>query len=369
GPASSYGVIAVAFKAYISYINASRGPDKKRGVGGRQINFRYYDDGYNPATSIQNARQLVEQDKVFAVVGALGTNVNLAVRPYLNAQKVPQLFAATGATTFGRDTKQWPWTIGYQPSYSFEGKIYGTKIARNSPNAKIAVLYQNDNFGEDLLQGLEDGLGDKASNIVGKESYEVTAPDVKSQIAKLRATGASIFLIFATPKFAIQAYAIANALKWSPAVIYTTGVTATTVVLSLAQKAGGGDLVNRTLTYQYAKDPANPLWDNDEAMILYRKVLAKYAPALDPKNSFSLYGVATAHAFVQLLRKAGPNPTRAGLMKSVRSWSEKNPFLLPGNLQKTGPGDQFPISCVQIARFTDGTLSRVSQLQCDTPAR
>ena len=214
GPASSYGVIPVAMKAYFSYVNARRGPDGKRGVGGRQVVFNYYDDGYNPANSVQNARKLVEQDKVFAAVGALGTEVNLAIRPYLNSKKVPHLFTASGDTTFGKDATAWPWTIGYLPNYQFEGRTYGQLIAKNSPNAKIAVIYQNDDFGKDLLRGLESGLGAKASNIVGKEPYEVTAPDVKSQVAKLRATGASVFLIFATPKFAIQSYVIANALKW-----------------------------------------------------------------------------------------------------------------------------------------------------------
>jgi branched-chain amino acid transport system substrate-binding protein len=365
GPASAYGIIPVGFKAYISYINARRGPDGKRGVGGRQIVFKYYDDGYNPANSVQNARKLVEQDKVFAVVGALGTEVNLAIRPYLNSNKVPHLFTATGDTTFGRDTKAWPWTIGYLPNYQFEGRIYGQKIARNSPNAKIAVLYQNDSFGKDLVSGLEDGLGAKASNIVGKEAYEVTAPTVASQIAKLRGTGATVFVIFATPKAMIQSYAIANALKWSPAVIYSTGVTATTTVLSLAQKSGGGDLVNRTLTYQYAKDPASSKWDSDPGMILYKQVMAKYAPSANATDAFGLYGVATAHAFVQLLTELGPNPTRAGLMKAVRLWDDGNPFLLPGNREKTGPGDQFPISCVQIVKFSSGAFQTVSQLTCE----
>jgi len=365
GPASSYSVIPLGFKAYISYINARRGTDGKRGVRGRQIIFKYYDDGYNPANSVQNARRLVEQDKVFAVVGALGTEVNLAIRPYLNQNKVPHLFTASGDTTFGRDTKAWPWTIGYLPNYQFEGKTYGQSIAKNSPNAKIAVLYQNDDFGKDLLKGLETGLGGKASNIVGKESYDVTAPDVRSQIAKLRATGAEVLLIFATPKFAIQSYVIANALKWSPAVIYTTGVTASDTILSLAQRAGGGALVNRTLTYQYAKDPANPKWDTDPAMILYKKVLAKYAPSAKATDAFALYGVATAHAFVQLLTKTGSNPTRVGLMKAARLWNEPNPFLLPGIRQKTGPGDQFPINCLQIAKFTDGALRPVSGVKCE----
>ena len=191
-------------KAYFSYINARKGADGKRGVFGRQIVFNYLDDGYNPANSVQLTRQLVEQDKVFAVVGSLGTEVNLAIRPYLNAKKVPQLLNATGATTWGRDWKKYPWTTGWQPDYELEGRIYGQAIARNSPSAKIAVLYQNDDYGKDYLRGLEAGLGGKTSNIVGKEAYEVTAPDVESQVAKLRASGATVFVIFATPKFTIQ---------------------------------------------------------------------------------------------------------------------------------------------------------------------
>ncbi|MGZ8687500.1 MAG: ABC transporter substrate-binding protein [Gaiellaceae bacterium] len=352
-------------KAYFSYINARRGPDGKRGVGGRQIVFNVYDDGYNPANSVQNARKLVEQDKVFAVVGALGTEVNLAIRPYLNSNKVPHLFTATGATTFGTDTKTYPWTIGWLPNYQFEGRIYGEKIARNSPNAKIAVLYQNDDYGKDVLRGLEEGLGAKASNIVGKEPFEVTAVDVRGQIAKLRGTGADVFVIVATPKFTVQAYAFANGLKWSPAVIYTNSVSATDTILTAAQNSGGGDLPNRTFSVQYAKDPANPKWDSDPAMILYKKVIAKYAPSAKVTDAFTLYGVATAHAFVQLLTKLGPNPTRVALMKAVRSWNQANPFLLPGNPQKTGPGDQFPVGCVQIAKFTNGTFKPVSQLKCE----
>ena len=216
GPASAYAPIPVAMKAYFSYINTRKGADGKRGVFGRQIVFKYLDDGYNPANSVQLTRQLVEQDNVFAIVGSLGTEVNLAIRPYLNAKKVPQLLNATGASTWGRDWKKYPWTTGWQPDYVLEGTIYGQAIARNSPSAKIAVLYQNDDYGKDYLQGLETGLGGKTSNIVGKESYEVSAPDVKSQIAKLRATGATVFVILATPKFTVQSYVIAKALGWTP---------------------------------------------------------------------------------------------------------------------------------------------------------
>ena len=368
GPASGYAPIPVAMKAYFAYINARRGVDGKRGVVGRQIIFNVLDDGYNPANSVQLTRQLVEQTKVFAVVGSLGTEVNLAVRPYLNSKKVPQLLNATGATTWGRDWKTYPWTGGWQPDYELEARIYGQSIARNSPQAKIAVLYQNDDYGKDYLRGLEAGLGTKTSNIVGKEAYEVSAPDVKSQVAKLRATGATVFVILATPKFTIQAYVIAKALGWAPSVIYTNSVSATVTFLTLAQKAGAGALVNNTFTTQYAKDPANAKWDSDTSMKLYRQVMTKYYPngasEAVQNNSLNLYGVAVAHAFVQLLEKAGPNPTRAGIMKAFRSWNQENPFLLPGNPQKTGATSQFPIRCEQVVKFTDGTFQPVSALKC-----
>lgn len=368
GPASGYAPIPAAMTAYFSYINARKGPDGKRGVNGRQIVFKVYDDGYNPANTVQLTRKLVEQDKVFAVVGALGTEHNLAIRPYLNQKKVPQLLNASGASTWGRDWKQYPWTTGWQPNYELEGSIYGQAIARNSPNAKIAVLYQNDDYGQDYLRGLEKGLGAKAANIAGKESYEVTAADVKSQIAKLKATGASVFVILATPKFTIQSYVIAKALGWNPPVIYTNSVSGTATFLTLAQKSGAGTLVNNTFTVQYAKDPANPKWDSDAGMKLYRDVMTRYYPkGSDPAvqaNALNLYGVAVAHAFVQLLAKAGPNPTRASLMAAFRNWNEANPFLLPGNRQKTGPTNQFPIRCVQVARFSDGTFNPVSRLKC-----
>ena len=194
----------------------------------------------------------------------------------------------------------------------------------------------------------------------------MTAADVRAQVAKLRATGASVFVIFATPKFTIQSYAIANALKWDPAVIYTNSVSATDAFLTLAKSSGGGDLPNRTYTVQYAKDPANPAWDNDAAMKLYKQVMAKYYPSGRATDGLNLYGVAAAEAFVQLLYDAGKNPTRASLMKAFRSWNQPNQFLLPGNRQKTGGSDQLPIQCERIIKFTDGTFQPVSKLKCDT---
>ena len=364
GPASLYAPIPAAMKAYFSYINSRKGPDGKRSVYGRQIVFKYYDDGYNPANSVQLTRKLVEEDKVFALVGTLGTAVNESIRPYVNARKVPQMLVSTGASVFA-DAAKYPWTGGWQPAYDYEARIFGQAIAHNSPNAKIAVLYQNDDFGAELLNGLKAGLGGKASNIVAAESHEVTAPDVRAQVAKLRASGASILVIFTTPKFTIQSYAIANALRWSPAVIYTTSVSATDTFLTLAKSSGGGDLPNRTYTVQYAKDPASPAWDSDAGMKLYKQVMAKYLPSGRVTDGLNLYGVATAHAFVQLLYSAGKNPTRASLMKAYRGWNEPNPFLLPGNRQKTSGTDQLPLQCEKIVKFTDGTFQPVSKLKCD----
>jgi len=366
GPASLYAPIPASMKAYFSYINSRKGPDGRRGIYGRQIVFKYYDDGYNPANSVQLTRKLVEEDKVFAVVGSLGTEVNLAIRPYLNARKVPQILVSTGATVFSEADK-YPWTGGWQPNYEYEGRLYGQAIARNSPNAKIAVLYQNDSYSEDYMKGLKTGLGAKSSNIAAQEGYEVTASDVRAQIARLRGSGANVLVIIATPRFAIQAYAIANAIRWSPSVIYTNSVTATDSILTLARSAGGGDLVNRTFTVQYAKDPASATWDNDAAMKLYKQVMAKYNPRGRVTDGFNYYGVAAAEAFVELMYKAGKNPTRASLMKAYRAWDQVNPFLLPGNRQKTGGSDQLPLQCDRFAKFTDGTFVPVSKLKCDTP--
>ena len=364
GPASPYATLSRAMTAYFSYINSRKGVDGKRGVYGRQIVYKVYDDGYNPANTVQVVRKLVEQDKVFAIVGALGTEHNEAIRPYLNQNKIPQVLTATGASTWFTDYAKYPWTSGWFPDYEFESRLYGQAIARNSPNAKIAVLLQNDSFGEDNLRGLKLGLGVKASNIVGEERFEVTAPDVRSQMAKLRGTGATVLVIFGTPRPTIQAYVIANALGWRPPVIYTTLVAATDIILTLAQTSGAGDLVNNTYSAAYLKDPANPKWDNDAGMKLYKQVMAKYYPSGNVKDGLNVYGVAAAHAFVQLMYKAGKNPTRASLMKAYKTWSDTSPFLLPGNRVRTGGADQRPIDCLQMQKFTNGTFRPVTALRC-----
>ncbi len=310
---------------------------------------------------MQLTRGLVEQDNVFAVVGSLGTEVNTAIRPYLNSKKVPQMLVSTGATTWGADWKQYPWTTGWQPTYQFEGKLYGQSIARNSPNAKIGVLYQNDDYGKDYIKGLEAGLGAKASNIVDKEPFEVTAPDVKSQIAKLKASGATVFVILATPTKTIQSYATALAFKWLPDVIYTNAVSATDTFLTLAGKANGGNNDARQQDVHDAVregsgEPEVGQRRRDEALQAGDGEVLPEAVASRTRST--LYGVATAEAFTELLYTAGKNPTRASLLKAFRSWNQANPFLLPGIKQKTDATNQFPIKCKRLDRSSRTGRSR-----------
>lgn len=361
GPASLYATIPAAMKAYFSYINATRGPDGKRGVGGRQIVFKFYDDGYNPANAVQLTRRLVEEDKVFAVVGSLGTEVNLGIRPYLNARKVPHVLVSTGASIFSTGYRQYPWTTGWQPDYTREGKIFGKWIARNNPQGKVGVIYQNDDYGKELLDGLKAGLGSK--QITAAEPLEVTAPDPRSQVGKLKAAGVDTLVIFLTPRATVQTYAFARALAFKPSAVYTNSVSATDSFLTAALANGADpEVVNGTITTQYAKDPASPSWNNDAAMKLYKQVMATYYPSGKVVDGLNYYGVATAHAFVQLLRKAGSTPTRAALMRAARNWNEINPFLLPNNRQKTSGTDQYAIDGRRLVRYQNNQFTPITEL-------
>ena len=240
GPAAAYASVARGAKAYFDSINA------KGGVAKRKIEYRIVDDGYNPANTVQAVRRLVEQDKVFAVFNTLGTEANLSIRSYLNQAKVPQLFVASGATTWGRDASTYPWTIGFQPSYAAEGWVYGQYVAKTQKRAKIAVLFQNDDYGKDLLGGLKRGLGRSGSKVIAAEPYQVTSPDVGSQIAKLKASGANVLAVFATPTFAIQAYVFANRLGWRPLVI-NNAVSGTSNIMLLASEGGTNKAVEGTI--------------------------------------------------------------------------------------------------------------------------
>ena len=348
GPAASYASVARGAKAYFDSVNA------KGGVARRRIDYRIADDAYNPANTVQAVRRLVEQDRVFAVFNTLGTESNLAVRDYLNQSKVPQLFAASGATTWGRDAARYPWTIGFQPSYAAEGFVYGQHIARTQKKARIAVLFQNDDYGKDLLGSLKRGLGRSGSKVVAAQPYEVTSSDVGSQIARLKASGANVLCIFATPTFAIQAYVFANRLGWRP-LVFNNGVSGTTNIMLLAGEGGKNKTVEGTITSTILKDPTDPRWKADAGMKLYRALLSKYAKGASADDVYHVYGMAVAYETVSLLRRLGSNPTRAGLMRAARSiTSAKNPFLLPGIVVKTGKGDSFPVQQGQLQRWTKG---------------
>jgi branched-chain amino acid transport system substrate-binding protein len=362
GPASGYAPIPGGMKAYFDYINS------KGGVNGRKIDFRFDDDGYNPANTVQITHKYVEQDHAFALVGGLGTEPQTAVRQYLNDNKVPQLFVSTGATTFDRDFSQYPWTMGWQPDYEAEGSIYGKYIVKNLPSAKLGILYQNDDYGNDYLRGLKAGLtAQHAPQIVDAEPFDLTAGAPASQVVKLRASGADTFIIFGTPTPTIQAYVISTKVGWHPAHVITNSVSATDTFLTLATKSGSDNTAG-TLTVGYALDPANPIYNKLPGMKLYRQIMAKYNPKANANDGLNLYGVAKAWNIVQVLQAAGKNLTRAGLMKAARNMSytakgkNANPFLLPGVDTKTKGNYQFPISQVKLVQYQNNTFQPLGNI-------
>ena len=345
GPAKSYATIADAQTAYFTYIN------NQGGINGRKVIFKVLDDQYNPANTVPLTKQLVEQDQVFAMFGGLGTQAQTSVRDYLNAQKVPQLFVATGATTFMADFAAHPYTIGWQPPYQGESRIYAKDILANHPTAKIGVLYQNDDYGQDFLKGLVDGLGANASMIVDKESYDVTAASTAAQLVKLKAAGADTVFLFSLPTFTIKALATIPALGWAPK-IYVNSVSNINSYIKVA--AGAGAKPDGATSVGYIKDPTDPQWASDTGMSLYKNVIALCAKC-DANNGFNIYGVATAYTMVDVLTRAGSNLTRANVMSIAGSnLNETNPFLLPGVVVKTTATDHFPITQEQVIMYQSG---------------
>jgi branched-chain amino acid transport system substrate-binding protein len=356
GPASLYAAIGRGQAAYFEYVN------DQGGVNGRKLKFIPLDDAYNPANTVQLTRRLVEQEKVFAVVGSLGTEPNLATRSYLNQNKVPQVFLSTGATSWGTDYNKYPWTIGWQPNYVAEGYIYGRFITSKMPQAKIAVLYQNDAYGKDYVTGLKKGLGAKQSAIVESEGYEVTSSDVASQIAKLKASGSNTFFVAATPTFAIQAVVLAYKLGWRPT-IFMNSVSATDAVIGLAAKSGGADAVKGIISVEYYMDASDPAYAKPGSIDLYRSIMAKYNPQGNVKDAFHVYGMAQAWTFVHALKRAGENPTRESLMKAILSLdTTDNPFLLPGMRMFTTPTDRFPLNQGVLIRYQAGGFKPFGRL-------
>jgi len=341
GPAAAYGTIANAENAYFTYVNNTQG-----GVNGRKINFKILDDAYNPAQTVPLTHQLVEQDQVFAMFSGLGTQDQTSVRDYLNQKKVPQLFVATGATTFDKDFGSNGWTLGWQPPYQGEAHIYAKDVLANHPSAKIGVLYQNDDYGQDYLKGLTDQLGDKASMIVDKESYDVTAANPFAQLTKIKASGADTIFLFSTPKPTIQSLAFITAgLHWEPT-IYLNSVSNPQVYMGVAAKSGAA--LKNVTSVGYIKDPTDPQWANDDGMKLYKTVIANCSTC-NVLDGFNIYGVAVAYTMVDVLKQAGSDLTRANVIKIASSQlNETNPFLLPGVKVSTTSSDHFPIMQEQV---------------------
>ena len=357
GQAAAYASVARGAEAYFKWVSSHGGVNK------REIVYEYLDDAYEPAKTIDVVRKLVEEDKVFAVFNTLGTEANLGVRDYLNGRGVPQLFVASGATTFGADAKRYPWTIGFQPSYRAEGWVYGQYLRKTRKSGKVAVLFQNDDYGKDLLASLKSSLAGSKVTVIAAESYEVTSSDISSQVAKLKSSGADIFAIFATPRFVLQAFEFARRLNWRPLVI-NNAVGAATSIMQISWGNGLNKSVEGTISTASYKDPASARWKNDPGMKLYRSIMKSYAKDANPGDGFHLYGMAVAYQTVDLLQRFGKAvPTRAGLMQRARSMQTvKNPFLLPGIIVKTGPTDGFPLNQMQLQRWTKGAWQPVGGL-------
>ena len=345
GQASAFGAVGPSANAYFRYVNAHGG------VFGRKIKYVYRDDGYDPSRTLTETRRLVEQDKVFAIFNTIGTEHTIAIRGYLNALQVPEVFAGTGAAEVGRSYKQFPWTMGYLPSFAGEGAIYGRYVAAHRPKAKIAVLYENSDYGNDLLHGLQRGLGVHAKQIVAKASYEVTDTDVNSQIAKLRASHADTFMLFALPTYAIQSFVYAYKLGWFPR-FFVSSVSIEPTIMSIARSNTHGKETNGALSFAFVKDPTSPRWAKDPALRLYKKILKRYDPGGKPSDVYNWYGMTVAYSMVDALRHAGHNPTRASLMHAVTHMNERsNPFLLPGVFVRTSPTNYFPIAKAKMVRY------------------
>jgi branched-chain amino acid transport system substrate-binding protein len=342
GPASAYGTIGKVEAAYFRMIN------EKGGINGRKINYISLDDGYSPPKAVEMIRRLVEQDEVLFTISTLGTPSNTAIHKYMNSKKVPHLFLATGATKWN-DPKNFPWTMGFNPSYQSEGKLYAQHILQAKPNAKIAVLYQNDDYGKDYLKGFMDGLGDKAKTmIVAQATYEVTDPTIDSQIVTLKGSGADTFFNITTPKFAAQAIRKVADIGWKP-VHYLNQVSAS--VGSVLTPAGLDKSVG-LISMEYFKDPTDPVFANDAGMKEFLAFMAKYAPELNVTDGSNAYGYMVAELTAQLLKQCGDNLTRENVMKQAANL-KKVPLqlLLPGVTAETSPDDFAPFQTLQLARF------------------
>src|SRR3979411_1609959 len=353
GPASAYGVIGKTEAAYFKKINA------EGGINGRKINFISYDDGYSPPKTVEQARKLVESDEVLLIFNSLGTPPNSAIQKYMNTKKVPQLFVATGATKWN-DPKEFPWTMGWQPNYQSESQIYAKYILKELPNAKIAILYQNDDYGKDYVKGLKDGLGAKAATmIVAEDSYETTQPTIDSNIVKLKSTNADVFFNVTTPKFAAQSIKKMAEIEWKPLHLLNN-VSAS---IGSVMKPAGFENSQGIISSTYLKDTSDPQWKDDKGMKAFDEFLAKYFPEGNRIDVNVMYGYTVAQGLVHVLKNCGDNLTRENVMKQAASIkSLELGGLLPGGKVNTSATDFAPLAQLQLMRFKGDTWERFGEV-------
>jgi len=345
GPASSYSTIGKLHQAYWKMVNEAGG------INGRKVTFISYDDGYQPPKTVEMVRKLVEEDRVLCCFNTLGTPCNTAIHKYMNQKKVPQLYVATGASKWG-NPKEFPWTMGYQPDYHTEGMIYAKHILANVKDAKIGVLYQNDDYGKDYFHGIKDGLGKEASRLVKVVTYEVTDPTVDSQVIELKNSGANVFYNVSIPKFAAQAMRKAADLQWKP-VQYMNNVSAS---VTATMKPAGFDNVQGVLTAAWLKDPTDHQWDNDADMKEWRAFMAKHMPEGNTGDGNYVYAYSVSSMMRETLAKCGDNLTRDNVMKQAASHKQlRLPGLLPGITVTTSATDFYPVQAVQLSRFKGET--------------
>ena len=341
GPASSYGAVGKTAGAYFDKINA------EGGINGRKIKFVSLDDGYNPAKMVEQARKLVEEDEVLLLFAPVGTPNNTAIHKYMNAKKVPQLFISSGAARWS-DPKNFPWSMGWNPSYQVEGRIYGQHIVATKPNSKVAVLMQNDDFGKDYLKGLMEGLGDKAKTmVVSQITYETTDPTIDSQMVTLKASGADTFFNITTPKFSAMAIKKAAELGWKPAHYLVSTSNSVTAVLKQAGVENSLGVISAT----YTRDPVDPRWKDSKELADFNDFMKKFNATGDPKDAINVLGYSMAQTLAQVLKQAGDNLTRANIMKEAANLNMALPMLYPGVNIKTGPDDFNPIQRMQMIQF------------------
>jgi branched-chain amino acid transport system substrate-binding protein len=342
GPASAYGAIGKTEEAYFKMIN------DMGGINGRKINFITYDDGYSPPKTVEQTRKLIESDEVFLIFNALGTPTQSAVQKYQNMKKVPQLFVATGASKWN-DPKNFPWSMGWQPSYRAEAQIFAKYILKEKPNGKVAVFYQNDDFGKDYLAGLKDVFGDKAKTlIVAEESYETTEPSIDSHIVKLKDTGADVFVNITTPKFAAQTIKKMGELDWKPLHLMTD----VSISIAAVMKPAGLEASQGVLSATYLKDASDAQWKDDEGMKKFMAFVEKYMPGANVADLNLPYGYAAAQTMVQVLKQCGDNLTRENIMKQAANLKDFGPdTLMPGVKISTSPTDFAPIKQLRMMQF------------------